>query len=74
MARQPQSTSSSPSTSSSKSSKSAESSQGSNLLRGPTPEEIARRAYELFLARGGAHGQEQQDWFQAERELKLGRY
>jgi hypothetical protein len=42
----------------------------------PTPprptsssEEIARRAYELFLARGGAHGHDLEDWFQAEREL-----
>jgi Protein of unknown function (DUF2934) len=39
----------------------------------PTREQIARRAYELFLARGGAHGHHEQDWFQAERELKLGR-
>jgi hypothetical protein len=40
---------------------------------GPTHEQIARRAYELFLARGGNHGHHQDDWFQAERELKLGR-
>ncbi|OJT21042.1 hypothetical protein BO221_29635 [Archangium sp. Cb G35] len=40
---------------------------------GPTQEQIARRAYELFLARGGDHGQHEQDWAQAERELKLGR-
>ena len=39
----------------------------------PTHEQIARRAYELFLARGGGHGQHEQDWAQAERELKLGR-
>ena len=30
---------------------------------------IARRAYELFLARGGAHGRDVEDWLQAEREL-----
>jgi len=32
-------------------------------------EEIARRAFELFLARGGTHGQDLADWFQAEREV-----
>jgi hypothetical protein len=40
---------------------------------GPTSEQIARRAYEIFLARGGTHGHHEDDWFQAERELKLGR-
>ncbi len=40
---------------------------------GPTHEQIARRAYEIFLARGGTHGNAEQDWIQAERELKLGR-
>ena len=39
----------------------------------PSHEQIARRAYELFLARGGHHGRHEDDWFQAERELKLGR-
>jgi hypothetical protein len=39
----------------------------------PTHEQIARRAYELFLARGGKHGRHEDDWHQAERELKLGR-
>jgi hypothetical protein len=36
-------------------------------------EQIARRAYEIFLARGSQHGSHEQDWFQAERELRLGR-
>lgn len=40
---------------------------------GPTHEQIARRAYELFLARGGSHGHHDEDWLQAERELRLGR-
>ncbi|WNG38996.1 DUF2934 domain-containing protein [Archangium violaceum] len=40
---------------------------------GPTQEQIARRAYELFLARGGSHGRHEDDWLQAERELRLGR-
>jgi Protein of unknown function (DUF2934) len=30
---------------------------------------IAQRAYEKFLARGGAHGFDQEDWTEAEREL-----
>ena len=30
---------------------------------------IAARAYELYLARGGAHGNDWQDWLAAEREL-----
>ena len=38
----------------------------------PTPEQIQQRAYGIFEARGGAPGQELQDWLQAERELKAG--
>jgi hypothetical protein len=33
--------------------------------------EIARRAYELFERRGRQSGQSDQDWFEAEREIKL---
>lgn len=36
----------------------------------PTPAEIAKRAHEIFEARGGAHGCDLDDWLQAERELK----
>ena len=32
-------------------------------------EQIQRRAYELFLARGAVHGNDWIDWFTAEREL-----
>ena len=32
-------------------------------------ERIAARAYELYLARGGADGQDWEDWLAAEREL-----
>ena len=32
-------------------------------------EAIRRRAYELYLERGGAHGSEVDDWLQAEREI-----
>jgi hypothetical protein len=35
----------------------------------PDPQAIARRAYELFLARGGAHGADIHDWLTAESEL-----
>ena len=41
---------------------------------GPTEEQIAKRAYELFQARGSEHGHEMEDWLQAERELRLGRF
>jgi hypothetical protein len=34
---------------------------------------IAARAYEIFWARGGEHGHDQEDWYQAEREVVLGR-
>ena len=30
---------------------------------------VARRAYELYLARGGSHGADWDDWLAAEREL-----
>lgn len=39
----------------------------------PTHDEIARRAYEIWQAKGGGHGHHDEDWYQAERELKLGR-
>ena len=34
-----------------------------------TGERIAKRAYELFLARGGMHGYHMEDWLAAEREI-----
>jgi hypothetical protein len=33
------------------------------------PEDIARRAFELYLARGGAEGDALGDWYRAEQEL-----
>jgi hypothetical protein len=36
----------------------------------PTPEDIARRAFELFCERGGQHGSDLEDWLRAERELR----
>jgi hypothetical protein len=38
----------------------------------PTPEQIRKRAQEIFEARGCAPGGELEDWLQAERELKSG--
>jgi Protein of unknown function (DUF2934) len=35
----------------------------------PTREEIALRAYQIYLQRGGAPGNEVEDWMQAERQL-----
>jgi len=35
----------------------------------PDPDRISARAYELYLARGGADGQAWDDWLAAEREL-----
>ena len=35
----------------------------------PTHEEIALRAYEIYLERGGTHGNALEDWTRAERDL-----
>jgi hypothetical protein len=35
-----------------------------------TDAEIARRAFEVYCARGGQHGRDLDDWLQAERELR----
>lgn len=35
----------------------------------PTHEEIARRAYEIYLTRGSGDGHDRDDWLQAEYEL-----
>jgi len=42
---------------------------GRPALTAPTTEEIAQRAYEIFLARGSQPGHELDDWLQAESEL-----
>ena len=41
----------------------------SHPRRDPFTEAIALRAFELFLARGGEHGHDLEDWLQAEREV-----
>lgn len=40
-------------------------------IAAPSHADIATRAYELFLQRGGHHGQDFEDWLTAERELQL---
>lgn len=41
-----------------------------------TPEQIAVRAYQRFVERGGQHGHDVEDWMAAEADLRrlLGRY
>ena len=34
-----------------------------------TEQDVARRAYDLYLARGCEHGHDVEDWLQAEHEL-----
>lgn len=34
--------------------------------------DVARRAYDLYLARGRTDGHDVEDWLQAERELRVG--
>lgn len=35
----------------------------------PSPTEVQRRAYELYVKRGGGHGRDLEDWLEAERQL-----
>lgn len=47
----------------------ASSPEGASLASTVFHEQIAARAYELFLARGGQHGDDWADWFRAEAEV-----
>ena len=42
----------------------------SNDTATPNDDAIARRAYELYEARGGEPGRDLEDWLKAERELE----
>jgi hypothetical protein len=45
-------------------------SEGKQTAEGhPTREEIELRAYQIYVERGCAQGQDAEDWLQAEREL-----
>ena len=35
-----------------------------------THDQIARRAHEIWVKRGCKHGQDQENWYEAERQLK----
>ena len=43
---------------------------GDTTAAGDERQRLAERAYELYLARGGAEGGDLDDWLQAERELR----
>ena len=45
---------------------------GESLRARPTEEEIAVRAYHIYLQRGEGEGNPAEDWLQAERELTEG--
>ena len=41
------------------------------MAPGPVPpDDVATRAFALFLARGYTHGHDMEDWLKAERELR----
>jgi hypothetical protein len=43
--------------------------KSSRAATAPTYDEIAQRAYHIYLERGATPGDPMQDWLQAEREL-----
>jgi hypothetical protein len=43
--------------------------RGAQVRKEPTRDDIERRAYEIYLVRGGADGHAFDDWLQAEKEL-----
>jgi len=43
---------------------------GSSINASPMADEIARRAYEIYLERGSGPGRDLDDWLRAEQELK----
>jgi DUF2934 family protein len=40
------------------------------LKREPTHVQIANRAFEIYVSRGGEHGHDVEDWSEAERQLR----
>lgn len=51
-------------------SSSSSASKPRSAAKNPTREEIALRAYQIYLERGGAPGNALEDWTRAERELQ----
>ncbi len=43
----------------------------SEAARAPSHDEIASRAYEIYLSRGASPGRDLDDWLEAERELQV---
>jgi Protein of unknown function (DUF2934) len=39
--------------------------------RGPSPEQIEKRAHEIYLKRGGGDGRDVDDWLMAEQQLEI---
>jgi hypothetical protein len=50
--------------------KSASTKKSAVAMHEPSHEEIAARAYELYLARGSLDGYSEEDWLMAEAELR----
>ena len=50
--------------------RSTEPKDGSVVAESATIDQIARRAYEIYLQRGPGPGRDLDDWLQAEQELK----
>jgi hypothetical protein len=44
--------------------------RSSSMSSEPNEEDIRLRAYHRYVERGGGHGQDYEDWLEAERELK----
>jgi Protein of unknown function (DUF2934) len=44
--------------------------RGALVMNKRASEDVARRAYELFLSRDGQHGHDVDDWLEAERQLR----
>ncbi len=41
-----------------------------SAIQTPSLAEVQRRAYELYVKRGGGHGRDLEDWLEAERQLR----
>ena len=50
----------------------AEGTAEASVRNAPREDEIRRRAYDIYLERGGEPGREVEDWLQAEREAERG--
>jgi Protein of unknown function (DUF2934) len=42
-------------------------------VAGPSQDEVAKKAYSIYLARGRPQGQDQQHWFEAEAQMMAAR-